>query len=202
MYGIPALAATGATMKARFEMRLTESFLTRGISRTRIGLGSAALVVGAIALGASPLSGNETLSASELDRALAAAAHAGPAADAVTIDWKVLGGLNYLTGEKTETLEQLHGKQVRVPGFIVPLDDFAEEVTEFLLVPYFGACVHVPPPPPNQMVYVTMKGGKKHKIGWWDPVYIEGTLTIEQFDSAYGAAGFQMEVEKVTEYGK
>lgn len=182
-------------------MMQKESLNKRVYSRARVAIGGSALFLGALALGASPVSGNETLSESELYRVLAAASPAGSAADAVTIDWKVLGGLNYLTGEKSETLEQLDGKQVRVPGFIVPLDDFAEEVTEFLLVPYFGACVHVPPPPPNQMVYVTMKGGKKHKIGWWDPVYIEGILTIEQYDSAYGAAGFQMEVEKVTEYG-
>jgi len=160
------------------------------------------MLLGAVALAPAPLSGDATISDADVRAAIAEARAAGTRADAVTIDWKVLGGLNYLTGEKTSTLEELDGKTVRVPGFIVPLDDFAEEVTEFLLVPYFGACVHVPPPPPNQMVYITMKGGKKHKIGWWDPVYIEGTLSIEQYDSAYGAAGFQMVAEKVTAYGE
>ncbi len=186
-------------------MKLIRSTLSRASTvGARLRWGAAALLVTAVAFAATPapVSGNATLSESEVLRALGASERSGAAAEAVTIDWKVLGGLNYLTGEKSETLAKLHGKQVRVPGFIVPLDDFAEEVTEFLLVPYFGACVHVPPPPPNQMVYVRMKGGKKHRIGWWDPVYIEGKLTIEQYDSAYGAAGFQMEAEKVTEYGK
>lgn len=172
-----------------------------GASRTALRWSGAALLLGVVALGPAPLAGDATLSDADVRAAIAVAREAGPKADAVTIDWKTLGGLNYLTGEMSATLEELDGQVVRVPGFIVPLDDFAEEVTEFLLVPYFGACVHVPPPPPNQMVYVTMRGGRKHKIGWWDPVYIEGKLTIEQFDSAYGAAGFQMVVDKVTTYG-
>ena len=130
-------------------MKLIRSAVSKATAtRAPIRWGAAALLTAAVAFAATPapVSGNETLSESEILRALGAAEHAGAAADAVTIDWKVLGGLNYMTGEKTETLSKLHGKQVRVPGFIVPLDDFAEEVTEFLLVPYFGACVHVPPP--------------------------------------------------------
>ena len=51
---------------------------------------------------------------------------------------------------------ELDGKQVKIPGFIVPLDVAKDgTVSEFFLVPYFGACIHVPPPPPNQIVYVT-----------------------------------------------
>ncbi len=174
-------------------------------SRAVVSVGAFALLFTAFSLRPPVLSGDATRTAADVVADVAAneaRLARGFAAEPVTIDWKVLGGLNYLTGEKTEALKKIDGQQVRVPGFIVPLDDFAEEVTEFLLVPYFGACVHVPPPPPNQMVYIKMKGGKKHKIGWWDPVYIEGTLSIEQYDSVFGAAGFQMEAVKVTEYGK
>lgn len=169
--------------------------------RRALRIGAVAALIGSISLAPAPLSGNATLEDTDILAAIARQDAARADYDAVTIDWKVLGELNYLTGEKSPTLEQLDGKLVRVPGFIVPLDDFAEEVTEFLLVPYFGACVHLPPPPPNQMVFVTMKGGRKHKVGWWDPVYIEGPLTIEQYDSFYGAAGFQMVAESVTAYG-
>lgn len=169
--------------------------------RSALRLTALTVLFGSVALAPAPLSGNATLTDADISAAIAELNSAGASYDAVTIDWKVLGGLNYLTGEKTATLEELDGKLVRVPGFIVPLDDFAEEVTEFLLVPYFGACVHLPPPPPNQMVFVTMKGGRKHKVGWWDPVYIEGPLTIEEYDSFYGAAGFQMVAESVTAYG-
>lgn len=170
-------------------------------ARAVLRVGATAVLLGSISLAPAPLSGNATLSDADVRAAMAGLNAPGASYDAITIDWKVLGELNYLTGEKSATLEELDGKAVRVPGFIVPLDDFAEEVTEFLLVPYFGACVHLPPPPPNQMVFVTMKGGKKHKVGWWDPVYIEGPLTIEQYDSFYGAAGFQMVAESVTAYG-
>ena len=56
-------------------------------------------------------------------------------------------------------LEELNGQFVKIPGFVVPLEGTAELTTEFLLVPYFGACIHVPPPPSNQIVYVTFKDG-------------------------------------------
>ena len=68
-----------------------------------------------------------------------------------------------------------------------------QQADEFLLVPYFGACVHTPPPPPNQMVYVKMRGAKTIKIGWWDPVMFEGVLHLKQVESPYGASYFEME---------
>ena len=59
-------------------------------------------------------------------------------------------------------VKALDGQQVRLPGYIVPLEVSEEgRVTEFLLVPYFGACIHVPPPPPNQIVHVTSELGVK-----------------------------------------
>src|SRR5687768_227568 len=79
----------------------------------------------------------------------------GSAQAAVTVaDWRMLAGLDYNTGEMTPALSQANGKRVRVPGYMVPLDDSASGVDEFILVPYYGACIHTPPPPPNQMVYV------------------------------------------------
>ena len=120
--------------------------------------------------------------------------------NAINIDWRILAGLDYTNGKQTDTLKKLDGKTVRIPGFVVPLDDFQEEGAEFLLVPYYGACVHTPPPPPNQMVYVRMQNNRKVKFGWWDPVWMEGTLKIEHFESPYGAAGFQLTGMKVTPY--
>jgi hypothetical protein len=116
------------------------------------------------------------------------------------IDWQVLAGLDYKTGQLSDKLKELNGKLVKVPGFMVPLEDFATEVSEFLLVPYFGACVHTPPPPPNQTVYVKMDGGKQVKVGWWDPVWVEGILRIEKAESVYGVAGFQVVGMKITAY--
>jgi len=117
----------------------------------------------------------------------------------ITINWSVLRTLEYRSGALSDTLRKLNGKRVRVPGFIVPLEDFQEAAKEFLLVPYFGACVHEPPPPPNQMVYVKMRGGS-HKISMWDPVWIEGTLEVSKYQSIYGAAGFRMTAERIVPY--
>ena len=74
------------------------------------------------------------------------------------VTWSDLRKLNYKTGEMPESIRQLIGKSIKIPGFAVPLegDDGFEYVKEFLLVPTFGACIHVPPPPPNQVIYVIL----------------------------------------------
>lgn len=125
-----------------------------------------------------------------------AAAAAAPAAGATTVtnvDWRMLAGLDYETGKMSDTLKKLDGKRVRVPGFIVPLDDADEEGAEFLLVPYYGACVHTPPPPPNQMAFVQMTSKKPVKLALFDAIWMEGTLKITNYDSPYGQVGFQIE---------
>jgi hypothetical protein len=122
--------------------------------------------------------------------------------DTIMVDWRMLGGLNYETGEMTDTLKKLDGKFVKVPGFIVPLEDYEEEAAEFLLVPYFGACVHTPPPPPNQLVYVKMVDKKKLKVGLWDAVWMYGTLRVEFVESVYGPSSFTLDGLKTAPYGQ
>jgi hypothetical protein len=111
----------------------------------------------------------------------------------VAIDWRLLAGLDYENGKMTDTLKKLDGKTVRVPGFVVPLDDATEEGAEFLLVPYYGACVHTPPPPPNQMAFVQMAGKRSVRLGLFDAVWMEGTLRVKNVDSPYGQVGFEIE---------
>ena len=74
------------------------------------------------------------------------------------VTWSDLRKLNYKTGEMPESIRKLMGKPIKIPGFAVPLegDDGFEYVKEFLLVPTFGACIHVPPPPPNQVIHVIL----------------------------------------------
>ena len=120
--------------------------------------------------------------------------------EAVNIDWRVLAGLDYSNGKSTDTLKKLDGKLVRIPGFVVPLDDFQEEGAEFLLVPYYGACVHTPPPPPNQIVMVAMAGKKSVKLNLFDAVWMSGRLKIATVESPYGAVGYQLEGLKVEPY--
>ncbi len=120
--------------------------------------------------------------------------------DPIELSWRQLAGLNYETGDLTEILENADGKVVKVPGFTVPLEDFAERATEFLLVPYVGACVHTPPPPPNQLVYIEMAEGKPTQLYGWDPIWIEGTLRIEMTESVYGSVGYVIEGTKLYPY--
>lgn len=115
------------------------------------------------------------------------------AEDPVPIDWRMLASLSLENGEAPPALAALDGKRVVIAAFIVPLEDDMQRADEFLLVPYFGACVHTPPPPPNQMVYVKMKDRKMIRIGWWDPVNFEGVLHLKQVDSVYGPSYFEME---------
>jgi hypothetical protein len=69
----------------------------------------------------------------------------------------------------------LNGKSIRMPGYVLPLEFDGSETTEFLLVPFVGACIHVPPPPPNQIVHVNFPRGFKSP-GLYTPVYVTGRL--------------------------
>ena len=70
---------------------------------------------------------------------------------------------------------ELDGKRVTIGGYVVPLDFEATTIKEFLLVPFVGACIHVPPPPSNQIVYVKAENG--FEIGsMFDPVTVTGTM--------------------------
>ncbi|MBA3852806.1 MAG: hypothetical protein C0503_00235 [Gemmatimonas sp.] len=135
--------------------------------------------------------------------AMTAAAQQRPAAAqraAVSIDWRLLGQMNPDTRVAPDSLKRLDGQRVRIPGFVVPLDDAQEDGAEFLLVPYYGACVHTPPPPPNQMAFVTMQGGRSIKLALFDAVWMEGTLRIVNYDSPYGSVGYTIEGLSMSPY--
>jgi len=116
------------------------------------------------------------------------------------MDWRMLRELNYRTGKITPSLKALDGKIVKIPGYMVPLEDDSEIVTEFLLVPYVGACIHTPPPPPNQIVQVKMNNQKKVKMSFWDPVWVQGKLQIATVKSPYGDVGFQLAGVQIEPY--
>lgn len=117
-----------------------------------------------------------------------------------TVDWRMLRGLNYRTGEASPALKKVAGTVVRVPGFMVPLDDDAEDVNEFLLVPYVGACVHAPPPPPNQIVIVKMDSNRKVKVDWYDPIWVYGKIEISTTKSPYTDVAFKIGGQKIEPY--
>jgi hypothetical protein len=97
-------------------------------------------------------------------------------------------------------VEALDGRQVRLPGFVVPLDTDAKEIAEFLLVPYFGACIHVPPPPANQTVYVVTAENAAYRGELFDTVWVEGRMRVEPFSDDLGDAGYKIEDAKVSVY--
>lgn len=93
----------------------------------------------------------------------------------------------------------LQGVKGRLPGFAVPLEFDGEKVYSFLLVPYFGACIHTPPPPANQMVYVEIAEGFELP-SLYDPVIIEGAFDVARYDDDLGTAGYRMQADRVMLY--
>jgi hypothetical protein len=90
----------------------------------------------------------------------------------------------------------LDGKRVHIGGYIVPLDFDATRVKEFLLVPFVGACIHVPPPPANQIVYVKTEAGFDVQ-GTFDPVWVTGTIKVSTTFTGLAEAGYTIDAEKV-----
>jgi hypothetical protein len=96
------------------------------------------------------------------------------------------------------TVEELDGRKGRIAGYVVPIEtNEAGELTSFFLVPYFGACIHVPPPPPNQIVYAKL--AKAIPVpDMYAPQWVQGTLVIERTDNEIGASAYTMKVDTVT----
>ncbi len=100
----------------------------------------------------------------------------------------------------TGVVEELDGALVKIPGFIVPLEvSSGGEVSEFLLVPYFGACIHYPPPPPNQLVHVLAKEPLDLE-STWDPIWAIGELKTEFRDLGLASAGYKMTAQAIEKY--
>lgn len=117
------------------------------------------------------------------------------------VDWRVLRGLDVQTGQGSPLLEMIAGTNVKIAGYMVPLDDGFQEVNEFLLVPTAGACVHTPAPPGNQIVYATMSTGRPVKVELVFSVWAYGRLEIASTESPYGAAGYKLGVVEVRRRG-
>ena len=97
-------------------------------------------------------------------------------------------------------VQNLDGQAIRLPGYIVPLEVNEQgRTTEFLLVPYFGACIHVPPPPSNQIVHVRSEIGVKLEE-LYQPYWIEGALQVKASTSELADAGYQVDAQKIYVY--
>ena len=93
----------------------------------------------------------------------------------------------------------MNGARIRIPGFVVPLENARDQIREFLLVPYFGACIHTPPPPPNQIIHVNPAQPLKSEMAS-DAVWVSGVLETVRSETGMGNAGYRLRAEVVTPY--
>lgn len=101
--------------------------------------------------------------------------------------------------DNAPTEPELNNTRIKLPGYLVPLEEVAAGHTEFLLVPYFGACIHTPPPPANQIVLVVPAkpaGGLRSM----DTVWVSGVLKTTRNNSPMGASGYRLESALVERY--
>ena len=123
--------------------------------------------------------------------------------EAKEVDWKVLQGLT-MTEDKGKSKPKLSkelkvamASDISIKGFMIPLDYNSKKVEEFLLVPFIPACMHVPPPPANQVVLVKMKKGKKANSSYF-PIEVSGVLSLGKKTGLIDSS-FSMTATKVKE---
>lgn len=98
------------------------------------------------------------------------------------------------------TVKELNETRVRIPGYTVPFEFGANaEITEFLLVPYYGACLHAPPPPPNQTVFAIADEPIRLR-NLAQAVWLEGTLYTQTQESELADAAYTIRIDKVETY--
>ncbi|NRA30419.1 MAG: DUF3299 domain-containing protein [Parvularculaceae bacterium] len=97
------------------------------------------------------------------------------------------------------TVDDLNGRRVSLPGFIVPLDVSGNSFTSFLIVPYFGACIHTPPPAPNQIVYALAEPAQEIDEYYY-PYWFDGVMETSRYDTELGNAAYTLKLESVRPY--
>lgn len=94
----------------------------------------------------------------------------------------------------TKVIPEMDGKRVRIPGFVVPVETNEDNlVTEFFIVPYFGACLHMPPPPPNQIIYAHYPQGVNQPT-LYEPFWLSGELKTQITTNDIAQAAYEMRV--------
>lgn len=98
----------------------------------------------------------------------------------------------------SRTVPEMDGLEVRIAGYIVPVEvDADNRMSEFFIVPYFGACIHVPPPPPNQIILARL-AEPIPVTEIYDAYWIEGRLKVEKVDNDIARAAYALEAGTVT----
>lgn len=94
---------------------------------------------------------------------------------------------------------KMEGVSIRIPGYVVPLEETAQGLRELLLVPHYGACIHTPPPPSNQIIHVLLEQPKK-SLSTMDTIWVSGTLKLARATTVHGVSGYQLSAVKVDRY--
>lgn len=92
----------------------------------------------------------------------------------------------------------MQGARIRLPGYVVPLELSQGSVREFLLVPYFGACIHSPPPPANQIVLVRLD--RPASLQTMDAVWVWGELGVHRSRTEWGQSGYRLQGRGTSPY--
>lgn len=99
----------------------------------------------------------------------------------------------------SQFVTDLLGTRVTLAGYVLPLETGADGISEFVLVPYVGACIHIPPPPPNQLLFVEsnipFKGGNL-----WDAVLVTGVLSVNLRKTDLAVVGYEMRADSIEDY--
>ena len=99
----------------------------------------------------------------------------------------------------TKLNKELHGAYIKMPGYVLPIDMSTAGVTSFIMVPYVGACIHTPPPPANQLVFVDSKRPwLSDKL--WDPVWVTGRMRHELQSTTVADIGYALDADLIEGY--
>lgn len=112
-----------------------------------------------------------------------------------------------IAAQRSSVREEWHGTDIKIPGYVVPLEFDGDQVSEFLLVPYAGACIHTPPPPANQIIHVKPIASFRVR-GLFAPVWVSGRLSVERSRQNVGLSdgvagfdvGYSLDASKVEDY--
>ena len=106
---------------------------------------------------------------------------------------------NALLIAETSTVAALDGQTLSISGFMVPLDNQRSITQQFLLVPFQGACIHTPAPPPNQVISVYAEKAAK-RFHNWQPITITGTISVAGDSTELAEAGYVMMLDRVAPF--
>ena len=93
-------------------------------------------------------------------------------------------------------VETLDGESIRMPGYMLPLDTGGDGVREFILTPYVGACIHVPPPPPNQLIFVETDTPWQARA-MFEAIWVTGTIRVRPLSTNLAEIGYSLTADHI-----